>query len=261
MHMPPDAQRVLLARAAASLKPNGRIVLMLYTWTFAARTCGWDRRDQFDPAVFARASDPTVGTEACPWSDWHDDDKLLDLVGHDFSITRRQTWNDGLFVWYELERRTHARAPQVFFPPEAASDGRTVRTLRASSFIAQAATVRRWFGRFTVTTSCNPCGYALSSPVMTAADFSEPPAAFAFEVEVAEGRISAGILDVDRGAFVSTQTASPGTAVLVVPCRSLPPRLQLIISNHSVHQPSASKFTFRGARAVVRERLTVPVPA
>jgi hypothetical protein len=260
MHMPPPAQRQLLARAIAALKPTGRLVLMLYTWTFAATTCGWERPDQFDPEVFARASDPAVGDEACPWSDWHDDDKLRNLIGSECHIVRRQTWNDGRFVWYELARGARTGAAASFFPPAATSAGRTIRTLPASSFTPQEATVKRWFGRLTVTTSRSQFAYALSSPVLDAAAFDEMPSAFAFDLDVREGRISAGVLDVDRGEFVGAQTASPGAPVLVVPCRAVPERLQLIVSNHSEPRPSMSRFVFRGARAVVRDRLTVPVP-
>ena len=261
MHMPPPAQRELLARAVSAVAPDGRLVLMLYTWTFAARTCGWEHPDQFDAAVFARASDPTVGEEACPWSDWHDDEKLLDLVGPGFRIARRQMWNDGLFVWYELERGTPRRSIEPFFPADAPAAGRTVRTLRASAFVPQDATVHRWFGRLNVTTSRNQFAYALSSPVIESAEFVETPSAFAFDLDVRAGRISAGVLDVDRGQFVSTQTASAGAPALVVPCPAVPRRLQLIVSNHAEGQAAVSEFAFRSARAVVRPRLEVPVPA
>lgn len=261
MHMPPPAQRQLLARAAAALAPNGRLVLMLYTWTFAARTCGWVHRDEFDHTVFARASDPTVGDEACPWSDWHDDEKLLALMEPGFRIARRQTWNDGLFVWYELRRDDAARSLGPFFPPEATAAGRTLRTIRASAFAREDADVQRWFGRLTVTTTQNQCAYALSSPVLDTSEFDLAPSAFAFDLDVREGRISVGVLDVERGEFISTQTASAGAAGLVVPCRRLPRRWQLIVSNHSERHPSVSQFVFRAVRAIVRDRLEVPVGA
>jgi hypothetical protein len=95
--------------------------------------------------------------------------------------------------------------------------------------------------------------------VIESAQLPEMPSAFAFDVDVQQGRISAGILDVDRGEFVGAQTASEGAATLVVPCRTVPPRLRLIVSNHSERRPSSSRFAFRAARAVVRERLMVPV--
>jgi hypothetical protein len=37
--------------------------------------------------------------------------------------------------------------------------------------------------------------------------------------------------------------------------------LQLIVSNHAEGQAAVSEFAFRSARAVVRPRLEVPVPA
>ena len=261
MHMPPPVQRELLAKAIAALQPGGHLVLMLYTWTFAARTCGWQQPDEFDPAIFARASDPTVGDEACPWSDWHDDAKVLDLAGPEFHIVRRQTWNDGLFVWYELQRGPRDHPAATFFPASAPAAGRTIRTVRATSFTAEDARVQRWFRELKVTTSPNQFSYALSSPIIESAEFSESPSAFAFDLDVRAGRISAGVLDVDRGEFVSTQTASAGAASVVVPCRTVPRRLQLILSNHAEQEPVASQFKFRGARAVVRQPLVVPVSA
>ena len=67
MAMPSDDQRQLLAQVKKALRPNGRIVLMLYTWEFAKSTCGWASPEDFDPLVFARASDPSVAEEHCPW--------------------------------------------------------------------------------------------------------------------------------------------------------------------------------------------------
>ena len=257
MHMPEAAQRDILARAIAALAPHGRLVLMLYTWTFVERACGWTNAEQFDPAVFARASDPTVEGEPCPWSDWHDDEKLLNLVGHDFRIVRRQTWNDGVFVWYELARDSSG-GPQPFFSADAPAEGATVHHVPASAFAPQAATIDRWFGRVTVTTTVNQFSYAVASPILDVTSFAATPSAFAFDVDVRKGRISAGVLDVDRGEFVAAQTASPGTATVVVPCRVAPARVQLIVSNHAEREPSASQFRLRGARAIVRPALVVP---
>ena len=257
MHMPVAAQRDLLARAAGALAPHGRLLLMLYTWTFVARTCGWERPDQFDPHVFARASDPTVGTEDCPWSDWHDDAKLLDLLGLGFRITRRQEWNDDQFVWYEVEREAAERTPERFFAADALAMGQTARSIPARSFMPQDATVQRWFGRLTVTTTSNQFSYALVSPVIERADLAPTPSLFAFDLAVQSGRISAGVLDVDRGTFVSTQTASAGAPLLVVPCREVPARFQLVLSNHSERRPSVSRFVFRKVRAVFREPLVM----
>lgn len=93
MHMPRDQQRELLRQGSALLSPNGRIVLMLYTWAFASAMCHWTSADQFDPVLFGRASDPSVGTEHCPWADWHDDDAVLDLAGPGFHIAKKQLWN------------------------------------------------------------------------------------------------------------------------------------------------------------------------
>lgn len=261
MHMPEAAQQELLARAAGALAPGGRLILMLYTWTFVQRTCGWERPDQFDPQQFARASDPTVNDEACPWSDWHDDAKLLRLLGPEFRIVRRQTWNDDQFIWYEVERERRPAAPMPFFSADTLAAGREVCAFPARLFAPQDAVVRRWLGRATVTTGTNQFSYALTSPVIELGALGAAPSLFAFDMAVQRGRVSAGVLDLDRNAFVSTQTASPGSRLLVVPCRTVPPRFQLVISNHAERMASASRFTLRRVRAVYRDALTVPEPA
>jgi SAM-dependent methyltransferase len=69
MAMPAAEQRHLLTQVRKALHPDGQIVLMLYTWKFAESTCGWNSPAEFDPLIFAKASDPTTEGEHCPWSD------------------------------------------------------------------------------------------------------------------------------------------------------------------------------------------------
>ena len=136
MHMPVDAQRALLARARAACAPDGTVVLMLYTWEFPRRMCGWRSTNEFDPVAFAKASDPTVGDEACPWSDWHDAAKLLSLTESPAQIVRQHEWNDGLFCWYELKWSPGRRTTSTFFDPSVLGRGQVLRRVSHRDFSA-----------------------------------------------------------------------------------------------------------------------------
>ena len=162
MHMPRDYQRTMLAHAAAALEQDGRIVLMVYTWEFVRRTCGWRTPEEFDPIVFARASDPTVGSEDCPWSDWYDDARLLELVAPDFCITRAQNWNGGLYVWYELRRGLRDAPPVPFFDDRERYSGRVVRRVPGTDFVAGDAADREAPDGRHFVTSANRFNYAPS---------------------------------------------------------------------------------------------------
>src|SRR5262249_18290989 len=144
MTMPADEQRQLLSRVKEMLLPDGRIILMLYTWKFAQTTCGWKSPAEFDPLIFAKASDPSVGKEDCPWSDWHDDVKLLDLAGSNLRITQRQMWQSGLFVWYTLDFGTTQTSPRQFFTETDFQEAVVQVSLPLDSFKTAAA---RWIRR------------------------------------------------------------------------------------------------------------------
>src|SRR5262245_6794289 len=200
MHMPVPAQRGLLRRAREALGANGSIVLMVYAWEFARRTCGWTDPSQFDPPTFARASDPTVGDEACPWSDWHDDAKILDLAGRGARILRRQPWNDGQFLWYELDWNPGSATPRPFFETDALEAGTSLLQLGPRDFSPSAADVSRGWRRLTVRMPASRGDYALVSRTVTA-----PAGANAVTIDVAvrTGALAGGILDADAQRFVS----------------------------------------------------------
>lgn len=258
MAMPTPDQRTMLAKAARVLAPGGRIVLMLYTWEFARRTCGWESKDEFDPLMFARASDPTVGDEACPWSDWHDDDKLLALAEPGFAVTRRQLWNDDVYVWYEL-RRTSSSAPEPFFTEEQHYGGRIVQALDASEFAADAATLTVASGRHAFVTGEAPFAYAAVSAEHRLPDGS---GANALDVQLTldSGGVSIGLLDCQRGAFAATAVVVvPGRARLRLLPRELPRDYRVIVSNHQASgRPGASRFTVHSAALVAADVVEPP---
>ena len=255
MHMPPDAQRALFARVRAALAPGGRVVLMVYAWEFAHRLCGWTDPAAFDPVAFARASDPTVGDEACPWSDWHDDRKLLALAGDGSRVTRRQAWNDEQFVWYELSESPAAGEPPPFFEQTALADGDLRLRLRPRDFTAEDATLERRWRRVTVHAAPSRSSYVLASRVLDAPARAN---AVAIDVAVEQGASSAGILDVDAQRFVSVATRSTrGRHAALLLADPLPRRFQIVLSNHQPKAPAPGVFVVYGARVLARPIATL----
>lgn len=256
MAMPADAQREMLAKATKAMAPGGRIVLMLYTWEFARRTCGWESPDQFDPLVFARASDPTVGEEACPWSDWHDDAKLLALAPEGFTVSRRQLWNDGVFVWYELRQSTSSMAAP-FFTDADRYDGPRVARYGGEDFQPDQAERLAAPGGTEFATRESRYSYAAVLPARPS------PGAGVNCVDVSldlvDGAVSLGLLDVARNAFVSTAVVIEHgpSRVRMVP-QTFPDVFQVIVSNHHPDEPGTSRFRLREAELVAADLVGPP---
>ena len=250
MHMPADAQRALFTRAREALVAGGRVVLMVYGWEFARRTCGWTDPSQFDPVVFARASDPTVGNEACPWSDWHDAEKLLALAGSGARIVRRQAWNDGQFYWYELTWTAGTEPLAPFFAERALGEGRARLQVRAREFSPEDAQISRGWRRVTVHAAASGSHYVLTSPILKAPSDAN---AVAIDLSIEDGALSTGILDVAAQQFVSVATrSSRGPHTVLLLADPLPARFQIVISNHQPKAPAPGVFVVRGARVLAR---------
>ena len=256
MHMPVPAQRDVIQRAREALVQGGSVVLMVYAWEFARRTCGWTEPSQFDPLTFARASDPTVGDEACPWSDWHDDAKILDLAGRGARILRRQPWNDGQFLWYELDWNPGSATPKPFFEPDALEAGTPLLRLGPRDFSPSAADVSHGWRRLTVRMPASRGDYALVSRTITAPAGAN---AVTIDVEVETGALSAGILDVDAQRFVAVAIrASSGRQPVLLLADPLPARFQVVLSNHQPETPVRGEFAFRRANVLQRPLAVVP---
>lgn len=256
MHMPPEAQRALLGRAREALVAGGSVVLMVYAWEFVRRTCGWEQPSAFDPVAFARASDPTVGDEACPWSDWHDEAKLLDLAGAGARIVRRQSWNDGQFTWLELDWSRDQHTPAAFFEDAALRAGSQALRLGLREFTASEATVSRGWRSLTVRMPPSLGHYALVSRGV-----ETPAAANAVVVDIAleHGAVSVGLLDVDAERFeavaVRTQHGRHSVLLLADP---MPARFQVVISNYQTTTAAPGTFILYSARILHRPIAAVP---
>ncbi|MGA2042068.1 MAG: methyltransferase domain-containing protein [Roseiarcus sp.] len=239
MTMPEPLQRRLAARCLAALAPGGAIVLMLYAWEFARATCGWSSPEQFDPRRFARASDPSVGEEHCPWSDWHDFDKLRRTFGGALHVARRQFWNQGWFFWCELRREKTAE-PGVFFAPSRLIGGARRRDIDLDALRPVAATAERTAAGLVVATARNSFGYALASPARAGGAGAN---AILVDAEIEQGAFSVGLLDVEENCFAFAQAVwQPGRGRHVFAFDRLPARFQLIVSNHRPDGPEVSRF-------------------
>jgi hypothetical protein len=241
MHMPAEKQRALIDAARAVLVPGGRIVLMVYSWEFVQRVCGWTSPDEFDPALFARRSDPVVGAEACPWADWYDDGKLLSLAPGMY-VARKQAWNDGQYVWYELSALP-TRAPAPFFSTSALAAGRTIANLRLRDFVAADAQVSRLWRGLDVSTTGGGSSYAAYA---TAVDPSRQANAVSIAMELYDGACSAGLLDDERGVFVASAVAAArGRHQLLLLAPEWPTRCRIVFSNHRPGSNLQSRFAIR----------------
>jgi SAM-dependent methyltransferase len=256
MHMPPEAQRALLGRAREALAPGGSVVFMVYAWEFVRRTCGWNESSAFDPVAFARASDPTVGDEACPWSDWHDERKLLDLAGAGARMARRQSWNDGQFTWFELDWSSSQRPPVLFFQQAALRAGSRLLRLRRRDFTASEATVARGWRSVTVRMPPSLGHYALLSPIVAA-----PAGANAVVVDISleQGAVSVGVLDVDAERFVATAVRTEhGRHSVLLLAEPMPPRFRVVISNYQTVTAAPGAFVLYDVQVLHRPIAAVP---
>lgn len=256
MTMPAGPQRALLDKATRRVSPRGTIVLMLYSWEFVRRTCGWTSPSEFEPMRFARFSDPTVGDEDCPWSDWHDDAKLLSLAPPGMSILRRQTWNDEQYLWYELGREPSSTTAR-FFPPSALIEGERVARVKLRRFEAGDAALSRKWGGIAVHTSVNETHYAAIASVE---DVGSAANAVALSIDLAEGACSIGVLDDDRNAFVANAVvAAPGRRDVVLLVPDWPKRARIVLSNHRPGAAASTSLVIRSATVLKRTIAAPPV--
>lgn len=235
MTMPEDRQEELLHAAASCLEPGGVIYLMLYTWTFAEQACGWTSTDQFDPAVFARATDPSVGAEHCPWSDWHDDEKLLRVAPSGMAIRKKQHWQQGWFVWYEIGHAVDAVEP--FFDLETEC-GTAILELPPAAFEAAAARLAVKAGSLEITTEPTLASYAAASASFDATAATD----VSFVAELQEGAFSCGLLGLAEDRFLgSCQVVQAGKRLHAFSIFESAASARLIFSNFRT-SPAASRF-------------------
>ncbi|HEX3945706.1 MAG TPA: class I SAM-dependent methyltransferase [Rhizomicrobium sp.] len=257
MTMPRPLQRQLAERCLAALALGGSIILMLYTWEFASATCGWSSPDEFDPARFALASDPSVGAEHCPWSDWHDDERLLEVFANALSVARRQLWNQAWFVWYELRQGPIPRHTPFFQPALIAEQGISEH-IPLTGFQPAEAAIKQTAEGVEVQTKENSFGYALVGPPF------EPPAgasvnAILVDVDLHEGGLSLGLLDMASNAFSFAQGIwQLGRHQHVFTFGGLPERCQVIISNFRTGAPGMSRFVLHRLALLDRPALEAP---
>jgi SAM-dependent methyltransferase len=226
---------------------------MLYTWNFAAATCGWTTPKEFDARVFAKASDASVGEEHCPWSDWHDDQKVLDLIGSDMAITHRQVWQGDFFVWYSLSAKPATQNAASFFDAGRVLSGIPTEELFSNAFKPIAARTSISENGLLVHTSTGPFEYAVSSSSRKWPSGNGQPNAVRVDLELLSGGVSVGILDTDQQVFLnSVALTRSGRHTIVVPFPPTQNECQIIFSNHRVDKRGASSFVIRRVELISR---------
>jgi hypothetical protein len=226
---------------------------MLYTWKFAETACGWKSPADFDPVVFARVSDPSVGEEHCPWSDWHGDTKVRDLSGHDMEIVKRQPWQDDLFIWYALEFKKYACEPLAFFSPSKFQEGDIAAVLPVHECESSASRVFRRDHGLLVETAKSNFSYALVSPVYKVSHSGIQPNTLRADISLLEGGLSIGVLDVASETFANSAFLTKiGRNSLLV---SLPPNVsayRIILSNYHPKCRDTSSFLLHRLELIKR---------
>jgi SAM-dependent methyltransferase len=197
MHMPAERQVKVVQGFDRSLTPGGPILLMLYTPHFVEAT-----GSALDQTAFARASDPSVNGLDNPWSDWHDDEKLLKIAPA-FHIARKQEWNEGQFVWYDLRRESGDARP--FLDLEAAEEaGRSVYLNISAHAATRADAVLRKVGDgLHVVTGVSQYHYAATFPAISARGLEG--ATLAVDLTIRSGGASIGLLDPTTDTFLASK--------------------------------------------------------
>lgn len=242
MTMPFERQKQVMQNFRRSLKPDGSIILMLYTKQFAIDTSGTD-----SAKAFALRSDPSVNGLDNPWSDWHDDTKLLDIAGAGLVITKRQVWNDGWYVWYALELDRGVSRPPIEFISLSKADsvGPTVYRAKLTALEPlEAILVARKDGGIDVRTRPNNYLYAARSPVIK--NGLSGDLELLLDYEISEGAFSVGILDLSTNRFVVNRSLhSPGRefSLVALGANAIRAPFQIVLSNFQDGSPASSSFT------------------
>ncbi|MCE9590359.1 MAG: methyltransferase domain-containing protein [Planctomycetes bacterium] len=235
MTMPFDVQRAVMSAFKRSLAPKGRIYLLLYTRTFLQAYCQVD-----SPTLFARASDPSVGELHNPWSDWHDDAKLMDLAGEEMVITNRQFWNQDYYVTYALGWRDAEGAvadPGPCFDLDRESAGGPViwdiKPAKLAPLEAKAEVRPDGSTRFVTTR--NKYFYAASSDDQDISVNGFDWVTLELDATLDKGAFSVGVLDLEKNAFAYSRSVSKAgrhTHYFSWAGGKTPKRCRIMLSNH-----------------------------
>ena len=250
MHMPEERQAAVLESMFDALRPGGAIWLMLYTPRFV-QSVG----SAFSQEEFGRASDPSVGELDNPWSDWHDDEKLLRLAGHQACILNREEFNEGRYVWYGLGRRDEhgSTSAELFVDLPSIEAARSAEESRTAHFVAEvllaqavekeATASYRVDGGLDISTTPNNFHYAVEFPEIGLG--GTIPARLLFDAFVERGGFAIGLLDIEMNRFFYNCVVWRDG--MVRGSRDLgtvewPDRFRVVVSNYQPGTPAASEW-------------------
>ena len=252
MHMPEEREAAVLKGMFDALRPKGVIWLMVYTPRFVESV-----GSPLNQVEFGRASDPSVGDLENPWSDWHDDDKLLRLAGPEACILNREEFNEGRYIWYALGRRREHTSTTIrpFVDLPALEAARIVSETRQDRLFAEIplqqataweaiATYRPGDG-LNVTTTVNNFHYAVAFPEVVRQSSSSVPDRLIFHACVSRGGFAIGLLNTVTNEFFYTCTIWRTGSIHG--SRNLstvrwPERFQVVVSNYQPGNPGSSEW-------------------
>lgn len=241
MTMPAELQARALAQFEKALAPGGTVILNLYTWKFVADTTG-----AYDPAAFAKATDPSVGDQHCPWSDWHDRAKLEELAGPRLTVTREQEWNNGHLVWFEMMRPNEIPEPQTaseFLDLERAEAAQSVDVcdLTGHRFECLEATLS---SDGVYETKPSQYHYAARSETVQL-DGAQAVDKILLDLDLESGGISLGLLDVEKDVMAYSRVVNwtgRRRHRFYLGETQVPRSFAIVISNHHEKEPGTSRF-------------------
>lgn len=250
MHMPFPLQKKVVANFKRTLKPDGRVIFMVYSPLFVE-----DKGGTSSPEQFARESDPSVGECHNPWSEWYDDKRMAVLGGEDLVLIQKQIVNQGYYVWYTLAHRDnyHSENEQKSSLPEMfdlesmeKQDHESIFKLSLDSMSKCAGRGKKLpDGSIRFKTSKNNFYYALLSSDIFAEPFRETVDGISIDITMIEGRITLEILDVDTDTMIfSRPIILKGRHLHCygISGQALPAKFKILVSNCQLKKSAISEF-------------------
>lgn len=259
MTMSEAKQKELIQELLPALHDNGSLLFMLYTWDFVKQTCMIESVDQYETNTFAHKSDPSVGGEHCPWSDWHDEYKLLALFERPAYIYRSTTWNQNQYVWYEVKLGQQLDKANKFFDVEdmyssyqeiSLLDIQSIEVFSETSItnqythklIISHSGFMDYFARLAIPSNLIKCANVVF-----------------LELDLREGAFAVGIYDEVKNSFTSSKILhSHGKQTVVLNFDDNPSGDQfLIFSNFNENQPANAVIELYAIKALHKPKLSL----
>ncbi|WP_417831981.1 methyltransferase domain-containing protein [Terasakiella sp.] len=240
-HMPFSLQKKTMENFVSALSDNGKIILNLYSSKFYEATT-----PSGDPKEFAKVTDPSVNGLNNPWSEYYDDQKMLELCGDNLHIVNKQVWNNDYYIWWGLEKGKKITEEKVntefmdIFNAELKSL-EIIGTLQNNDF---ELTGGNYVENEYVLTDISNYGYVMVSDTPILQEVGNCVLnVIETDISLVQGSVSIGILDIAKDTFIqSFQVLTSGRAFHYLPVACNLDDIRLVISNFSPDKENQSHF-------------------